>query len=181
MSIVDYKRSFDSRLQAYEFSGNKKMEDGDIALDFMYGLDNARYAEFKAEIVNDAAKVIKDLNEMYVLASRRVVVKKNQTTIAGASFATLADKVTKQPKNNTNNNNEKNVEKKPDEKDKDADKKTTDDKEKAARAEAKKQERLKNATCYNCYEKGHFARDSLGTKLPYITKQCRVMNYPILI
>lgn len=61
----------------------------------MYGLDNACYAELKAEIVNDAAKdatkVIKDFNEMYALASRRVVVKKNQTAIAGASFAKLAD------------------------------------------------------------------------------------------
>ena len=34
----------------------------------------------------------KDLNEMYVLASRRVVVKKSQGTSAGASFLTVADK-----------------------------------------------------------------------------------------
>jgi hypothetical protein len=28
----------------------------DIGMDFPYGLDNSRYAEFKAEIVNDVQK-----------------------------------------------------------------------------------------------------------------------------
>lgn len=64
-------------------------------MDFMYGLDNARYADFKADIVNDIAKEVmtqpKDLNTMYVLASRCVIVCSNQPNIGGATFATLEE------------------------------------------------------------------------------------------
>jgi hypothetical protein len=42
-------------------------------MDFLYGLDNNRYADFKAELVNDLQKGIfmqpKTLNEVYLLAS----------------------------------------------------------------------------------------------------------------
>jgi len=59
-------------------SGNAHLPDVDVAMDFMYGLGNSRYAEFKAEIVNNLTKgtltPIKDLNKMYILASRRVVI-----------------------------------------------------------------------------------------------------------
>jgi hypothetical protein len=59
----------------------------------MYGLDNGRYAEFKVEIVNDLQKgtltnQIDDLNKMYVLASRRVVIKANKDLPGGATFTT---------------------------------------------------------------------------------------------
>ena len=50
------------------------MEDGDIAMDFFHGLDNARYASFKAEIINGltAGSIAqpKDLNAMYLLAKQ---------------------------------------------------------------------------------------------------------------
>jgi len=52
----DYKKRFDARLDALTASGNSLPTDADIAMDFMYGLDYARYAEFKAEIVNDMQK-----------------------------------------------------------------------------------------------------------------------------
>jgi hypothetical protein len=38
---------------AYKDQGNPKMADEDIALDFSSGLDNARYADFKADFLNE--------------------------------------------------------------------------------------------------------------------------------
>jgi hypothetical protein len=82
-------------------SGNTEPPKEDVAMDFMYGLDNGRYAEFKAEIVNDLQKgtlttQIDDLNKMYILASRRVVVKTGDKITGGASFATVDTKTAKQ-------------------------------------------------------------------------------------
>jgi len=75
-NIVDFKKRFDARLDALVASGNAPPTDADVAMDFMYGLDNSRYAEFKAEIMNDMQKGttlnLDDLNKMYVLASRHV-------------------------------------------------------------------------------------------------------------
>ena len=158
MSIVDYKRLFDARLEAYKASGNVAMSDTDIAMDFMYGLDNERYAELKAELVNDIAKKVmttpKDLNEMYVLASRRVVVKKSQGTSAGASFLTVADRNgkqrTKKEKKTTNPDGE--------EKNETGTKQESNQASKEEK-EKKKQERMKKSKCYNCGEEGHYARD----------------------
>jgi hypothetical protein len=95
--IVD---RFDARLDALTASGNSTPSAEDAAMDFMYGLDNGRYAEFKVEIVNDLQKgtmtPIKDLNTMYILASRRVVVKVGKDLPGGAAFATAdAQRLTK--------------------------------------------------------------------------------------
>jgi hypothetical protein len=47
------------------------------------------YAEFKADIVNNIQKRIltqpKDLNAMYIMASRRVVVRNNKDNLGEAS------------------------------------------------------------------------------------------------
>jgi hypothetical protein len=71
--IFDYKRRFDSKLDALKVSRNALPTDEDIALDYIYGLDNSRYAEFKVEIVNNLQKGTQldmgDLNKIYVLAS----------------------------------------------------------------------------------------------------------------
>ena len=56
--IVDYKRKFDARLDALTVSGKTAPSKEDVAMDFMYGLDNARYADFKAEIVRPTAVVV---------------------------------------------------------------------------------------------------------------------------
>jgi hypothetical protein len=82
---VDFKRRFDTRLEIYKSSGNTEVKAEDAAIDFLYALDENRYAEFKADLVNDLTKGTleeppKTVNDMYVMASRRVVVKKNQTT-----------------------------------------------------------------------------------------------------
>jgi hypothetical protein len=39
--IVDYKRKFDARLDALTVSGNTAPSKEDVAMDFMYGLDNS--------------------------------------------------------------------------------------------------------------------------------------------
>jgi hypothetical protein len=54
---MDYKRRFDAKLNALVASANPAASDTDVAMDFMYGLDNSRYAEFKAEVVNDMQNV----------------------------------------------------------------------------------------------------------------------------
>jgi hypothetical protein len=137
-SIVDYKRRFEARLDAYKASGNQEPTAEDIGMDFLYGLDNSRYAEFKAEIINDIQKGIltqpKDLNAVYIMASRRVVVRNNKDTQGGATFATIEEgsKCT----------------------DKDGKKsdKTKAEKEAAAAA------RLAKMKCFNCGEKGHIGK-----------------------
>jgi hypothetical protein len=139
--IVVYKHRFDARLDALTVSGNTKPSSEDIAMDFMYGLDNGRYAEFKVEIVNDLQKgtltnQIDDLNKMYVLASRRVVVKANKDLPGGATFAT-ADGVYASKKKGT------------DEHDKNGNK--TKEEKKAAWSAKRK--------CFNCGKKGHIAKE----------------------
>jgi hypothetical protein len=106
-NIADYKKHFDARLDALVASGNAPPTDADVAMDFMYGFDNSIYVEFKAEIVNDmqkgATSNLDDLNKMYVLASRCVVVKTGKDG-GGATFATI-DQSTK--KTNTKNESDK--------------------------------------------------------------------------
>jgi hypothetical protein len=84
----------------------------DIAMDFLYGLDNVRYGDCKAEVVNDMQKGLAvdldDLNKMYVLASRRVVVHTGKDT-EGATFATKDQDLDKKnpSKNSPGKNDEK--------------------------------------------------------------------------
>jgi hypothetical protein len=51
-SIIAYKERFNFALKVYEEQGNKKLDDLDIAMDFFQGLDNMRYATFKANYIN---------------------------------------------------------------------------------------------------------------------------------
>lgn len=80
-------------LDACITSRNMSPPPEDIAMDFMYGLDNARYLEFQVEYVNDLqkgsmkVKHIADLNKMYILASRCVVVRTGKEGGRGATFA----------------------------------------------------------------------------------------------
>jgi hypothetical protein len=93
-------------------SGNTATSSADSAMDFMYGLDNTNYAEFKADVVNDMQKgssvILDDANKMYVVASRRVVVKAGKDR-GGATFATLDQTPRKgsNPKGGGSNNNAK--------------------------------------------------------------------------
>jgi hypothetical protein len=105
-------------------------------MDFMYGLDNSRYADFKAELVNDLQKgtltnQIDDLNKIYILASRRVVVKTGKEIPGGATFATVDTKINKKPEPKDGNGKTK---------------------------EQKYAECLAKMKCFNCGEKGHPAK-----------------------
>ncbi len=51
-SIVAYRERFDDVLWAYQEQENPEFEDVDIVMDFFDGLDNGRYASFKAAIIN---------------------------------------------------------------------------------------------------------------------------------
>lgn len=67
-NIVDCKCRFDAWLIAYVASGNGSPPKEDITMDFLYGLDNTKYAKFKAEIINDRQNGVMtqpgDLNTM---------------------------------------------------------------------------------------------------------------------
>jgi hypothetical protein len=111
-NIMDYKWLFDAKLDALKTIGNDVPTPTDIAMDFLYGLDNVRYGDFKAEVVNDMQKGLAvdldDLNKMYVLASRRVVVRTGKDT-GGATFATKDQDLNKKnpSKNSPGKNDEK--------------------------------------------------------------------------
>ncbi len=47
-----YRERFDAVLKAYIVQGNPALDDVDQAMDFFDGLDNGRYASFKADIHN---------------------------------------------------------------------------------------------------------------------------------
>lgn len=93
-SIAEYKVRFTFNKQAYDDAGNVEIPAGDVAMDFMNGLDNGRYARFAADLQNDRAKGIAfpgTLNEMFQRASTFVVVKSNPKFGGGAVFTTTAD------------------------------------------------------------------------------------------
>ncbi len=64
-------------------------------MDFLYGLDNNQYADNNAELVNDLQKEIfiqpKTLNEIYLLASRQMVLQTGNENTGGATFATVEE------------------------------------------------------------------------------------------
>ena len=94
-SIIDYKKRFTIHRDAYNDAGNVEMAAIDIAMDFYNGLDNSRYAKFKAEFTNDVGKGIEgpaDLNGMFQRAARYVMVSSSWKPGSGAAFATRADK-----------------------------------------------------------------------------------------
>jgi hypothetical protein len=84
------------------------MQDEDIALDFFSGLDNARYADFKADFLNGltsgAIKAPEDLNGIYVLASQWVKPKSIGGG-SGTSFVTTLNEVKMSPRKNGRNKN----------------------------------------------------------------------------
>jgi hypothetical protein len=67
----------------------------DIAMDFMRGLDNARYSEFKANLLNDllvpGTKAPETLNAMYTRAAAFILPRNVSRNGKGAVFATRAD------------------------------------------------------------------------------------------
>lgn len=140
-SLISYRERFDAALTAYKDQDNPDMEETDIALDFFDGLDNGRYAQFKADIYNGmAAESIDapaDVNTVYKLAHQWVKTQTIQKGSSAATFVTSVDDFQEKP-----------------------DKSKKEHKVHATRdggREDKKQEKLKQVKCYNCLETGHYA------------------------
>ena len=166
-TIITYKERFDAAVEAYNDMENPEMSDRDIAMDFLNGLDDNRYAEFKVEIINDIAKGAmkqpKTLNDVYLLASRRLVAKKSTGSAIGVAFATADstmprrhDKVRKNGSRDKDYNNEaREKDRKNDRKQNDKKNSTETKTESEKRAPAPK----KNVECYRCGKQGHYARE----------------------
>jgi hypothetical protein len=93
-SLFDFKARFDSRYDAYKDQGNVELTEEDVAMDFLESLDRARYSKFIVETINDIAKGVmdppKDVNQVYVLANTRLVVKESSGNLnVGASYVTV--------------------------------------------------------------------------------------------
>ena len=144
-SIITYKERFTIALKAYNVQGNPEMEDKDIAMDFFRGLDNARYASFKTEIMNGlTSKAIKQpdsLNTMYLLANQwlKTTLKMNMT-------------LDYQEKSTTPNRGKK-EKKKSNNEDKLGSKKSSVKSE-------KKERDMSKVECFACGENRHFANKS---------------------
>ena len=169
-SITEFKTRFDAKLLAYTQHGNPKLTDNQVAMDFMYALDKSRYASFIQEIINDLAKKtmsdLKDLNEIYVLAASRVIVRTNSKVVGGATFATL-DSLKKSKnkgvKRNAANKGGKDSDKGGTDKGgKDNGKPENEPKDNADGNEGSKKKPardLSKVECWNCGKMGHLMRD----------------------
>jgi hypothetical protein len=117
------------------------MEETDIALDFFDGLDNGRYAQFKADIYNGmAAECIDapaDVNTVYKLAHQWIETQTIQKGSSAATFVTSIDTIQDTP---TKSQKEQKVH-------------VTRD----GGLDDKKPEKAKQVKCYNCLEIGHCA------------------------
>ena len=92
-SLPEYKRRFSSYLSDYLSSGNVKMPDSDVAMDFFDGLDPGRYTKFQADVQNDMAKGIDaptNLHDMYQRAANYLVVTTTWKPTGVAVFTTTA-------------------------------------------------------------------------------------------
>jgi hypothetical protein len=82
-------------LAGYKDMENPEMAPEDIAMDFMRGLDNARYSEFMANLLNDllvpGTKAPETLNAMYTGAAAYILPRNISRNGKGAVFATRAD------------------------------------------------------------------------------------------
>ena len=139
-SIMAYKEHFSAALKGYDDQKNSKMEDVDIAMDFFNGLDNGRYASFKAEIINGLStgsiQQPADLNAMYLLANQWLKMSQSHPTGMAMTFNTTLD--VREPQET---------------------RKGKDDRKKKPKG-GKKQEGKKDASkvkCFNCGIVGHYA------------------------
>ena len=146
-SIITYKERFTVALKAYDDQGNPKLEDRDIAMDFFRGLDNARYATFKTEIMNGlTSKAIEQpdsLNAMYLLANQWLKTTTKTNLGYATTFTTTLDY---QEKSHRRGKNKKDKNKRNND-----DKKTTSDKSEKSKTD------MSEIECYACGENGHYA------------------------
>ena len=171
-SIAEYKTRFTFNKEAYDQGGNVELPPEDVSMDFFNGLDNARYARFKADIENDRAKGVEGpqtLYDMFHRASNFVVVKSNWRPGGGAAFATRADESREfssggrggrggrgagrgSGKGGRGNGNKGGRGSGKQDKDK-----STDDDSKTTGDDKQQKKARKPVICYNCDEEGHMS------------------------
>ena len=165
-SLVDFKARFDSRYDAYKDQGNVELSEEDVAMDFLESLDRARYSDFIVETINDIAKGVmappKDVNQVYVLANTRLVVKRGTGALnVGASYATVEASRAQKSKNSGSKGKKGGASTGTKGKlsSSDGDKVKTDSTNNNKNNIEKKKKNLEDVVCFNCGKKGHFARD----------------------
>ena len=158
-SLVDFKARFDTRFEAYKQQGNPEKDDEDVAMDFLESLDKTRYGEFVCDILNDIAKGVmkepQNVNEVYVLANTSVTMKERRGYNVGASYTTIGT-ISKQRKGRNKQKKGRDGKKKSNT---NADSATKDAPAKNSDEKKKKERNLDNVECFNCGNKGHYARD----------------------
>ena len=150
-SITAFKERFDYLLDAYETAGNQKLQDEDIATDYLRALDDARYRELKLNIENDELmgynKIPKMLSQMHALACNFKVFKKQSVTNHGTAFATRDQKKNGSDDDHGDNSNDRNEKSK-----------GQDDSSSGKNQDSKKGKR-RPLICFGCGEPGHKVTD----------------------
>lgn len=141
--LVSYKERFDEYLEAYENEMGNTLSPTQVALDFVDNLDDARYAEFKAQFNNDLnrgrAQAPRSLNAVYREVHQYIPITGKRQS--GRS-------------SNTIYRTEHRDEEKKSARDKD---KTVNKSGKSGQNKQKKD--LSRIECYNCHEMGHYSRN----------------------
>ena len=162
-SLRDYKARFDVKYESYVAQGNPPKDEADQAMDFLEGLDKSRYGEFVVEVINDVAKgsmkAPKSVNDVFVLANTRLIVKsKGNNYNVGASYTTIKEDRANSRKSGRHKSNKGASSKSSKNKTKNG---NVDDcnKGSAKNKEEKQKKWLESAECFKSGKKGHLARD----------------------
>jgi hypothetical protein len=145
-TIVTYRERFDNVLRAYVDQENPDIEPVDVAMDFFYGLDNGRYATFKATIINGitAGSIAQpeNLNEMYLLAAQWLKTTGPSPAGLASTFALKIDLLDKPKPGRQRREKEKEKEQ---------------DKVKESDQDVKPKRDLAKVKCFACGQRGHYA------------------------
>ena len=140
------------KYKLYVDRGNQGKNNVDQGTDFLESFDKSRYVEFLVEILNDISKgaiaELATVNEVYNLASTRLIANRSHRSGYTASYATI---VTQQRKRNPKAGGPPTT---------DADEnKSTSKKEGEYDADKSDEDSVKVENCFSCEKIGHLARD----------------------
>jgi hypothetical protein len=147
-SLISYRERYDAALKVYQDQGNPALDATYQAMDFFDGLDNGRYAQFKADIHNALTSKMmmdppKDVNTVYDMAANWVKTQSVQRHGTSTTFVTTVDKTNPRKPNAGKKQEGPKDGKKPSEGGQEEDKQSS--------------KKDKDITCFNCNKKGHYA------------------------